>query len=100
MVVNTTPPLATRNSLAKPVAIFLLYRHLTQDFRATLELPEKLVVVVVAVGEHDHGRVFHCGMGDDASRVKEHRVTFSGALRVPDAGASVARLPSCMRPVQ
>ena len=60
---------------------------------AALELAEKLVVEVVAVGQHHQRRVLHRRMPDDARGVEEHGETLAAALRVPDhARAAVARL--------
>jgi hypothetical protein len=61
-----------------------LYRRLSQQVAAASERPEELVVEVIAVGEHDDGRVEHLGVQDHAARVERHRQALAGALRVPD----------------
>ena len=70
-----------------------LHRRLAQEVLATGEGAEELVVEVVAVCEHDDGRVLHRRLADDAARVEGHRQALARALRVPDhAHATVARL--------
>src|SRR5207253_2930662 len=63
---------------------FGLHRRLAQEILAAREGAEKLLVEVVAVGEHDDGRVLHRQLADDASGVEGHRQSLARALRVPD----------------
>ena len=68
-----------------------LHRRLAQEILAPREGAEKLVVEVVAVGQHDHGRIGHRLLADDAPGVEGHGQTLPGALRVPDdADAPIA----------
>ena len=93
MVVKTTPPAATLQQLAQVRAALGLHRRLAQQVLAAREGAEELVVEVVAVGEHDEGRVLHRRLADDAPGVEGHRQALARALRVPDhADAPVARL--------
>ena len=60
---------------------------------------EELIVEVVAVGDHDDGRVLHRRVQDHASRVEGHREALARALRVPDdAHASIARFTARLAP--
>ena len=61
-----------------------LHRRLAQQILAPREGAEKLFVEVVAVGQHDHGRVGHRLLADDAPGVEGHRQALPRALRVPD----------------
>ena len=70
--------------LAQFVAVAGLLRRLAQQVLAHAERAEKLVVEVVAVGEHDERRVFHRGVLDDLPGVERHEQALAGALRVPD----------------
>ena len=93
MVVKTTPPAATAEQLAQVRAALGLHRRLAQQVLAAREGAEELVVEVVAVGEHDEGRVLHRRLADDAPGVERHRQALARALRVPDhAHAPVAGL--------
>ena len=94
IVVKTTPPGGDRSS-------FRAGRRgssaCTGGWRsrslAAREGAEELVVEVVAVGEHDEGRVLHRRVADDAAGVEGHRQALARALRVPDdADAPVAGL--------
>src|SRR2546428_13622278 len=72
-----------------------LNRWLPEQVLAAREGAKQLVVEVVAVGEHDKGRVFHCGFADHAAGVKGHGQALARALRVPaHANAPVARYPA------
>ena len=93
MVVKTTPPAATCKQLPQVRAALGLHRRLAQEILAAREGAEELVVEVVAVGEHDDGRVLHRWLADDASGVEGHRQALARALRVPDhPDAPVTRL--------
>ena len=60
MVVKATPPEnATWSSSRRCARRFGTHRLLPQQFVATLELSEKLVVQVVAVGQGDDRRVVY-----------------------------------------
>ena len=61
-----------------------LHRRLAQQILAPREGAEKLVVEVVAVGQHHHGRVGHRLLADDAPGVEGHGQALPRALRVPD----------------
>lgn len=64
-----------------------------QHVRAALELAEKLVMEVVAVGQHHQRRVLHRRMPHHAGGEEEHGETLAAALRVPDhTRAAVARI--------
>jgi hypothetical protein len=66
---------------------------------AALELAEKLVVEVVAVGQHHQRRVLHRRMPHHAGGEEQHGETLAAALRVPDhARAAVARLAAVHPP--
>src|SRR5690606_2707323 len=74
-----------------------LLRRLPQQVLAAREGAEELVVEVVAVGEHDDGRVTHRRLADDAARVEGHRQALARPLRVPhDADAPIARLAASL----
>ena len=64
------------------LAAFGLHRTLPQEVAALLELREKLVVEVVAVGDHDNGRTLNRLM--EKMGVKHHRERFARSLRVPE----------------
>ena len=66
------------------VAVFGLLRRLAQQVLAHAEGAEQLVVEVVAVGQHDQGRVLHRRVLDDLPGVEGHQQALAGALRVPD----------------
>ena len=69
-----------------------LDRRLAQQVPAAREGGEQLVVQIVAVGQHHHGRVPHGRLADDAPGVERHRQALARPLRVPDhADAAVAR---------
>ena len=61
-----------------------LHRRLAQQVLAARKGAEELVVEVVAVGEHDEGRVLHHRLADDAAGVESHGQAFARALGVPD----------------
>ena len=68
-----------------------LHRRLPQQVPAAREGAEELVVEVVAVGQHDDGRVLHRRFADDPPGVERHRQALARALGVPDdADAPVA----------
>ena len=70
-----------------------LHRRLAQQIATAREGAEELIVEVVAVGEHDDGRIRHRRVQDDAPGIEGHRQALARALRVPDhADAPVARL--------
>lgn len=70
-----------------------LHGCLAEDIRAALELAEKLVVEIVAVGKHHQRRALHRRMPHHTGGEEEHGKTLAAALRVPDhARATVARL--------
>ncbi len=73
-----------REQLAQVGAALGLHRRLAQQVLAAREGAEELVVEVVAVGEHDDGRVLHRRLADDAAGVERHRQALARALRVPD----------------
>ena len=93
IVVKTTPPEATEQLRAQVGAVGGLHRRLAQQVAAAGEGAEELVVEVVAVGQHDDGRVRHRRVQDHAAGVEGHRQALARALRVPDhADAPVAGL--------
>ena len=99
IVVNTTPPEATEQLGAQVGAVGRLHRRLAQQLVAARERAEQLVVQVVAVGEHDDGRVLHRRAQDHPAGIERHRQALAGALRVPDhADAPVALLAAGRRP--
>jgi hypothetical protein len=51
---------------------------------AALELAEKLVVEVVAVGQHHQRRIMHRGLADHPRGEEQHGETLAAALRLPD----------------
>jgi hypothetical protein len=61
-----------------------LHRRLSQQLFAERERVEKLVVQIVAVGEHDERGILHRRVLHDFPGVKHHRKTFATTLRVPD----------------
>jgi len=61
-----------------------LHGRLAEDVRAALELAEKLIVEIVAVGQHHQRRVLHRRMPHHAGSEEEHGETLAAALRVPD----------------
>ena len=68
-----------------------LHRSLPQDFVATLELAEELIVQVVSIGQENQRRILHRRLFDDAAGVEEHRQALARTLRVPDdADAAIA----------
>ena len=76
-----------------------LHRCLAEDVRAALELAKKLVVEIVAVGQHHQRWVLHGRMPHHASGEEEHGETLAAALRVPDhTRATVARLAAALTP--
>jgi hypothetical protein len=82
-----------RQELAQVRPALGLHRRLAQEVLAAGERAEELVVEVVAVGEHDQGRVLHRRLADDAPGVEGHGQALARALRVPDdANAPVAGL--------
>jgi len=67
--------------------------------RAGLRLAEKLVVEIVAAGQHHQRRALHLRMPQNARGEEEHSETLDTALRVPDhARATVARLAAALTP--
>ena len=68
--------------LAQVRAAFGLHRRLAQQVAAAREGGEELVVEVIAIGEHDEGRVLHRRLADDAAGVERHRQALPRALRV------------------
>ena len=90
---NTTPPDSDLQLLAQIRAALGLHRRLPQQVVAAREGREQLVVEVVAVGDHDDGRVFHRRVQDQPPGIEGHRQALARALRVPDdADPLVARL--------
>src|SRR5207249_7578475 len=70
-----------------------LHRRLTQQITTSSERAEKLIVEVVAIGNHDDRRVLHLGMQDHTPRIEGHRQALAGTLRVPDnPNPAVARM--------
>ena len=70
---------ATRpdQQLAQMLAPAGLHRRLAEDVRAALELAEKLVIEIVAIGQHNQRRVLHRRMphharGEDGSERRGH----------------------------
>jgi len=85
-------PRRHRQQLTQVRAALGLHRRLAQQVLAPRERAEELVVEVVAVGEHNDGRVSHRRLTDDAPGVEGHRQALTRTLRVPDhADAAVAR---------
>ena len=73
--------------------------RLAQELLAAGEGAEELVVEVVAVGEHDDGRILHRRLADDGAGVEGHGEAFAGALGVPDdTDAAVAGFPARLWP--
>jgi hypothetical protein len=70
--------------LAQMFPALRLNRYLAEQLLAKGERVEKLVVQIVAVGEHDDGGILHCRVLHDFSDVENHRKTFAAPLRVPD----------------
>ena len=69
--------------------------RLAQQVLAPGERAVELVVQVVPVGEHHHGRIFHCRFADDGSGVEGHRQALPRPLGVPhDTDPPVAGLPA------
>ena len=88
-----------RELVAQVGAALRLGRRLAQELLAAGEGAEELVVEVVAVGEHDDGRVLHGRFADDGAGVEGHGQAFAGALGVPDdADAAVAGFAARLRP--
>src|SRR5215831_10697351 len=83
IVLNTTPPEPTCNLARKSVA-FSLHRFLSEEIAAARKGREQLVVEIIAVGDHDDGRVFHRRVQDQPPGVEGHRQALARALRVPD----------------
>jgi hypothetical protein len=76
-----------------------LHGRLAEDVRAALELAEKLIVEIVAVGHHHQRRVLHRRMPHHARGEEEHGETLAAALCVPDhARAAVAPLAAALTP--
>ena len=50
-----------------------LHRLLTQQLSAAGEGAEELVVEIVAIGEHDDGRVLHSPVENHTPRIEGHR---------------------------
>src|SRR5690606_33957647 len=72
---------------------------LAQQILAARESAEKLIVEVVAVGEHDDRGVLHRRLADDPPGVESHRQALARALGVPHhANAPVARLAAGLAP--
>ena len=68
-----------------------LNRRLPHKVPAAGESAEELIVEVVAVGEHDDGRVRHRRLADDAPGIEGHGQALARALGVPDdADAPIA----------
>jgi hypothetical protein len=79
--------------LAHVFAVRSLHRRLSKDVVATLKLTEKLIVQVVAVGQHHQRGVLHGRVPHHPRGVEKHRETLAAALRMPDhARATVAGL--------
>src|SRR5438128_5796905 len=80
------------------LAALRLLRLLPKQFMTTRECPEKLVVQIVAVGEHDECGILHSWFEHETAGVERHCERFAGALRVPhDAHPFVANLTSAPR---
>ena len=71
-----------------------LLRRLAEELAATGEGAEELIVQVVAVGEHDDGRVCHGRFEDELAGEEEHGQALAGALGVPDDAALVVAVGS------
>ena len=72
--------------------VLRLNRGLAQQVGAAREGGEELVVEVVAVGQHHHGRVCHRRLADDATGVERHGEALARTLGMPDdADPPVAR---------
>ena len=86
--------------LPEVVAALGLHRHLAKDVGAALKLPKKLIVKIIAIGEHDERRVLHRRVADDAGGVEEHRKALPAPLRVPHyPGTPIARFSPARRPI-
>src|ERR1035437_9391220 len=85
---------AAAGDIQKFAQVFPAFRlnwYLPQQLLTKRERVEKLVVQIVAVGEHDDGGILHRRVLHDFSGVEHHRKTFAAPLRVPDdARPSVA----------
>ena len=66
-------PGGDRELLAQVGAVSGLHRRLAQQVAAARKGAEKLVVEIVAVGEHDDRRVGHRRVQDHPSRIERHR---------------------------
>ena len=84
MVVKITPPLATFSKSRKCSRLFAWTRLLPQQFVATRERAEKLVVQVVPVGEQDKRRILHRRFQHQPPGVESHGERLARTLRMPD----------------
>ena len=77
--------------MAQIGSVLGLHRRLAQQVLAAGERAEELVVQVVAVGEHDDGRILHRWLADDRPRIERHGQALARTLGVPDdADAAIA----------
>ena len=101
IVVNTTPPPARSSSSLQVLPALGLYRRLPQQGASGGEGVEELVVEVVAVGDHDDGRVGQARLTDQRAGQHQHGQRLARALGVPDhAAATVARPGGWLEPRQ
>ena len=61
-----------------------------EQVATSLELPEQLIIQIVAVGQHHDRRILHRRIANHATGIKQHRKAFTGTLRMPhDTRSSV-----------
>ena len=99
MVVNTTPPASTASLARRSARLAACTGGWRSRSWQRAKVAEELIVELVTVGQHDHGRVCHRGLADDAPGVERHGQALPRALGVPHhADPSVAgiaaRLPA------
>ena len=86
-------PGVNRQLVPQVGAALCLDWRLAQEFLATGEGAEELVVQVVAVREDHDGRVLHRWLADDGPGIEGHGQALTGPLGVPDhPDAPVAKL--------
>ena len=63
-------------------AAFSLLRGLTQEIGAFGELPEKLIIQIVTVGQHDDGWGIQCSL--EQMGIENHRQRLAASLSMPE----------------
>ncbi len=69
-MVKITPPLATVSSFLEVVTALRLHGCLPQQVFTQNEVPEELVVEIVAIRDDDQRGVLHLGVEDDLACIK------------------------------